>query len=56
MFKGYNATAFLARFEALLDEYEPDADDERKTELLERNIKWNLQHWIAMMDGFEGND
>lgn len=43
MFQGDNATSFLKKFEDLLDEYEPDADDKRKVKLLERNIEYNLR-------------
>jgi len=42
-FDGKNATTFMKRFEGLLKDYEPEADSDRKAELLERNVTNNLQ-------------
>jgi hypothetical protein len=40
-FDGKNATAFLKNFESLIKEYEPEASDRRKIELLEQNTNYN---------------
>jgi hypothetical protein len=42
-FNSKNATTFIKRFEGLLKDYEPEADSDRKAELLERNVTNNLQ-------------
>ena len=41
-FDSKNATTFIKRFEGLLKDYEPEADSDRKAELLERNVTNNL--------------
>lgn len=53
---GDNTAHFMKRFEGLLQDYEPDADDERKIELLERNVAYNSHSQIALLEGFETND
>jgi hypothetical protein len=53
---GDNTAHFMKRFEGLLKDYEPDADDERKIELLERNVAYNSHSPITLLEGFETND
>jgi hypothetical protein len=55
-FDSKNATTFIKRFEGLLKDYEPEADGDRKAELLERNVTNNLQSQVSNLDGFEGGN
>jgi hypothetical protein len=55
-FDSKNATTFIKRFEGLLKDYEPEADSDRKAELLERNVTNNLQSQVSNLDSFEGGN
>jgi hypothetical protein len=55
-FDGKNATAFLKNFESLIKEYEPEASDGRKIELLEQNTNYNQQSQLTTLEGFEEHD